>query len=63
VIWRTVLVAAYIGIPLAGCIAWGGWAWLVLFVVWGLVWFGFSLFWGWALRARAALLPPEPHED
>jgi len=57
VIWRSVVIAVYIGIPLAGCIAWGGgWAWLVLFAVWGLVWLGFSLFWGWALRVRHALL-------
>lgn len=51
-VWRTILLAAYLGLPLAGCIAWGGWAWFVLFAVWGLVWFGFSVFWGWALRLR-----------
>jgi hypothetical protein len=57
--WRLVVIAVYIGVPLAGCIAWGaGWAWLLLFAVWGLVWFGFSIFWDWALRLRRVLLQP-----
>jgi hypothetical protein len=58
VIWRSVLVAAYIGIPLAGYLAWGGigWAWLMFFAVWGIVWFGFSAVWAWALRVRRVLL-------
>jgi hypothetical protein len=56
VVWRTAVLAAYIGLPLACCIAWGGWAWFLLFAVWGLVWFGFSLFWGWAQRARREVL-------
>ena len=55
-IWRILTLAVYIGLPLAGCIAWGGWAWFLLFLVWGVVWFGFSVFWGWALRARRDLL-------
>lgn len=55
-IWRTVVLAVYLGLPLAGSIAWGGWAWFFLFAVWGLVWFGFSMFWGWALRARRAVM-------
>jgi len=57
--WRSLVAAAYIGIPLACSIAWGGWAWYMFFAVWWLVWSGFSLFSGWALRARAALLRPE----
>jgi hypothetical protein len=56
VIWRTVVLAAYLGVPLACCIAWGGWAWFMFFAVWGLVWFGFSIVWGWALRARRQLM-------
>lgn len=59
-VWRTAVLTAYIGVPLACCIAWGGWAWLLLFAVWGVVWFGFSLFWGWAQRARHALMQPPP---
>lgn len=61
VIWRSVVVAVYIGIPLAGYFAWGGigWAWLILFAVWGLVWLGFSVFWSWALRVRRTLLHRE----
>ncbi len=56
-IWRSVVVAAYIGIPLAGFLVWGsGWAWLVLFAVWGIVWFGFSILWAWAIRMRHILL-------
>jgi hypothetical protein len=56
VVWRSFVLAAYIGLPLAGSIAWGGWAWFMLFAVWGLVWFGFSIFWRWALRARRAIM-------
>jgi hypothetical protein len=56
VIWRSLLLGAYLGLPLAGCIAWGGWVWFMLFAVWGLVWFGFSIFWRWALRARSQLM-------
>jgi hypothetical protein len=59
-IWRALVVVAYVGIPLACCIAWGGWAWFLFFAVWGFVWFGFSIFWDWAQRARAALLHPKP---
>jgi len=62
VVWRSVVAAAYIGVPLAGCIAWGGWVWLVLFAVWALVWFGFSSFWAWAIRARRSHLQPPTSE-
>ncbi len=51
------ILAAYIGVPLTGYIVWGeGWAWLLLFAVWGIVWFGFSLVWAWALRVRQMLV-------
>ena len=53
--WRTALLAVYIGLPLACCIAWGGWAWFAFFAVWALVWFGFAVFWDRAQRARRAL--------
>jgi hypothetical protein len=55
-VWRSVVLAAYLGLPLAGSIAWGGWVWFMLFAVWGLVWFGFSIFWRWALRARRQIM-------
>jgi hypothetical protein len=29
---------------------------LMFFAVWGFVWLGFSLFWGWADRVRRTLL-------
>jgi hypothetical protein len=56
VVWRSVFLAVYLGVPLACCVAWGGWAWFMFFAVWGVVWFGFSIFWGWALRARRQLM-------
>jgi hypothetical protein len=57
VIWRSVVVAVYIAIPLTGYLLWdGGSAWLMLFAAWGIVWFGFSALWARALRVRRVLL-------
>jgi len=57
VIWRAVLLALYVGLGIVfGVVLGGGAAVLVFFAVWGGVWLGFSLFWGWAQRARRGLL-------
>jgi hypothetical protein len=57
VIWRSALLAAYIGLGIVfGVVLGGGWVVLFFFTVWGGVWLGFSLFWGWADRARSALM-------
>jgi len=56
-IWRAVLLAVYVGLGVVFGVFLGGGAVVVLFfVVWGGVWLGFSLWWGWADRTRAALL-------
>ncbi|HZQ88569.1 MAG TPA: hypothetical protein VFA42_01025 [Gaiellaceae bacterium] len=55
--WRSALLLAYVGLGiLFGVVLGGGSGVLVFFAVWGGVWLGFSLFWGWADRARNALL-------
>jgi hypothetical protein len=57
VIWRCALLAAYIGLGIFfGVVLGGGWVVLVFFAVWGGVWLGFSLFWGWGDRARSELM-------
>jgi hypothetical protein len=56
VIWRAVLLAVYAGFGIVfGVFLGGGAVVIVFFVVWGGVWLGFSLWWGWADRARNAL--------
>jgi hypothetical protein len=52
VIWRAVLLAVYVGLG----IVFGGAVVILFFVVWGGVWLGFSLWWGWADRVRTTLL-------
>ena len=57
VIWRSALVAVYVGLGLVfGLALGGGWVVIVFFAVWGGVWLGFSLFWAWMQAARNALL-------
>lgn len=56
-IWRTALLAVYIGLGmLFGVVLRGGTVVLALFAVWGGFWLGFSLFWRWAQRVRHELL-------
>jgi hypothetical protein len=56
-IWRAILLAVYAGFGIVFGVFLGGGAVVILFfVVWGGVWLGFSLWWGWADRARTALL-------
>ena len=56
-IWRSALLLAYIGMGIVfGVVLGGGWVVIAFFAVWGGVWLGFSLFWGWADRARTALM-------
>ena len=56
-IWRSAVLAAYVALALVFGFVLGGGIWIVLFfAVWGGVWLGFSLFWGWAQAARRALL-------
>ena len=56
-VWRSVLLTAYIALAFVFGFALGGGVWVVVFfAVWGGVWLGFSLFWGWMQAARAALL-------
>jgi hypothetical protein len=51
------LLAVYVGLGIVfGVFLGGGAAVIVFFVVWGGVWLGFSLWWGWADRARNALM-------
>jgi hypothetical protein len=57
VIWRAILLAVYAGFGiLFGVFLGGGTVVILFFVVWGGVWLGFSLWWGWADRVRHALL-------
>jgi hypothetical protein len=57
VIWRAVLLAVYVGLGIVFGVFLGGGAVVILFfVVWGGVWLGFSLWWGWADRVRNTLL-------
>jgi hypothetical protein len=57
VIWRSVVVALYIGLGLFfGVVCGGGPIVLAFFAVWGLVWGGFSLFWRWADETRRRLV-------
>jgi hypothetical protein len=57
VIWRAALLVAYIGLGIVfGVLLGGGAVVLMFFAVWGGVWLGFSLWWGWADRARDALM-------
>ncbi len=56
-IWRTALLVAYVGLGIVfGVFLGGGAIVLMFFAVWGGVWLGFSLFWGWMQQARAKLL-------
>jgi hypothetical protein len=55
VIWRSIVVASYIALALIFSFG-GGLVVLMFFAVWGFVWLGFSLFWGWADRVRRTLL-------
>ncbi|HLX19305.1 MAG TPA: hypothetical protein VKR23_04060 [Gaiellaceae bacterium] len=56
-IWRSALLLAYVGLGIVfGVVLGGGWVVLLFFTVWGGLWLGFSLFWGWADRARDALM-------
>jgi len=51
------VLVAYVGLGIVfGVVLGGGAVVLVFFAVWGGVWLGFSLFWGWADRARSTLL-------
>jgi hypothetical protein len=57
VIWRSIVVAAYVGWALTCTFAFGGGLTiLALFAVWGGVWLAFSLFWRWAEGTRRQLL-------
>jgi hypothetical protein len=57
VIWRSALLAGYLALAFIFSFVFGGGLIVLLFfTVWGLVWLGFSLFWGWAQAARRALL-------
>jgi len=56
-IWRAILLAVYVGLGIVfGVFLGGGAVVIVFFVVWGGVWLGFSLWWGWADRVRSTLL-------
>jgi len=57
VIWRTIVLGAYVAVGLVfGLVFGGGWVVIMFFAVWGFVWLGFSQFWAWADNARRALL-------
>jgi hypothetical protein len=59
VIWRSVVVAAYVACALVFSFVFGGGTVvLAFFAVWGLVWLVFSLFWAWADGVRCRLLRP-----
>jgi hypothetical protein len=56
VIWRSIVVAAYIGFALVCSFVFGGGPVILLFfAVWGAVWLLFSLFWRWADDTRRGL--------
>ena len=58
-IWRSVVVAAYVACALVFSFVFGGGtAVLASFAVRGLVWLVFSLFWAWADGVRRGLLRP-----
>jgi hypothetical protein len=57
VYWRAALLVAYVGLGIVfGVVLGGGAVVLMFFAVWGGVWLGFSLFWGWMQRASDKLL-------
>jgi hypothetical protein len=57
VIWRATIIVGHVALALTfSFVLGGGLAVLMLFVVWWLVWIGFSLFGAWADRTRHDLL-------